>query len=394
MTLHKPRMNLPFKRCFCASRTSSQDPALLADALGLLSPKRNVKNTANYKPLILRNLQKGSILEQYAEIKKELMADFKIPTTDHAKQVNVLLLDLHLASEPHKSVLQKHLLNHVRTLQSEEELLELVKLLFYQNRLSLAVLTRFMLNRHLRLLQRLPFDVENLDKVAFTRNGWTERNFGEFRILLLKKYHDLNKPLLIITSLKENFAGFLHLIETHQLTPFYERIVWKFYFEYIQQLHPQYNEAYYIEKLNNVRSSFLMWESSLQNNRAIVAAALKQHSLSPLQKIFLTLCASDSVQLIISQELVGGKSPLLSALKKLSVKFKIYAVGDTSVSSVATRALGYSLIHLMESTIKDNFANWTHDAVLVELLRELNQQRTEMIQHDPEPHEVGDGVLT
>lgn len=385
------------RRCLCYTRLNRQeDTSTLADALGLLSPKRNdkSKNAANYRPLLLRNLQKGPVQENYNEIKKELMADFKIPTTDHSRSVNHLLMDLQAATE-RRSVLQSNLLNHVRTLKNEDELLELIKLLYYQNRLGLPLLTTFILNRNLRRLDELPFDVENLDRGTFAKSGWKLSNFAEFRILLLKKYHDLNMPTKIIKSLKGNFDEYAKLIAKHKLSPFYERIVWKFYFEYIQQLHPQYNEEFWIAKLDSVRSSFLIWEASLQNNSNIVNAALRQHSLSPLQKAFFQLCSCEKAQLVISHELKSGKSSLLSSLKKLSVKFKMYDVGNTSESqSVATRALGYSIIHALENTIKSNFANWKDDKQLEALMDDFASQRTHMVLHEPQEGIVTDGIFT
>lgn len=351
----------------------------LADALGLLSPKRNTKAYTNYKPLIFTNLQRGSVTEQYREIEDELLHQYKLPVVDHAKQMNSLLLDLQAASDiPTKRHLQKNLLNHVRSLQSEEELLELARLSFYQNRLTIPLMTRFILNKNLRLLSRLPFDVENLDKVEFSKNGWTELNFSEFKVLLMKKYHDLNKPLSIVRILKDNFDGeLLPLLKKEKLTPFYERILWKFYFDYVQKNQ----EKTVIQALDSIRSSFLIWEGSSTNCCEIAGSILRQHELTMLQRIFLELSSCNAVEKITTAELTEGRSALLSALKKVSVKYKLYAVTDSVSQSVSDRAFMYSLIHSIENIIWSHLHDWRNDEVLVRLVSDLNKYRTQ-ITHD------------
>lgn len=226
-----PRPNKALVRTIVTTRrclNKHDDQTLLADALGLLSPKKSVKNTANYKPLLFRHLQKGDVTENYAEIRRELLPEVTIPKfADHTKQVNNLLSDLEAAagriSTKSLETLEKSLLRHVLTLTSEDELIELVCLSLQQNKLTLPLLTKFILNRHLTQLERLPFNVDNLDKSMFMRNGWSQQNFHEFNVLLMKKYHDLNRPLLIIKILKNNFeAEFLPLIYIRKLLPFYE----------------------------------------------------------------------------------------------------------------------------------------------------------------------------
>lgn len=383
-----PRPNKALVRTIVTTRrclNKHDDQTLLADALGLLSPKKSVKNTANYKPLLFRHLQKGDVTENYAEIRRELLPEVTIPKfADHTKQVNNLLSDLEAAagriSTKSLETLEKSLLRHVLTLTSEDELIELVCLSLQQNKLTLPLLTKFILNRHLTQLERLPFNVDNLDKSMFMRNGWSQQNFHEFNVLLMKKYHDLNRPLLIIKILKNNFeAEFLPLIYIRKLLPFYERIIWKFYFEYIKQLHLDRNEQYYIKSLNDIRSTFIMWESSSENNKAIFDTALKVHKLSPLQKVFIELCVCEPVQRVITQELESGRSRLLSELKKISLKFKVSSVGTLSdADSVATRAHGYSTAHAIESFIKREFPNWAQNRNLTGFLHALAVGRAQM----------------
>lgn len=373
-------------RTFSSSRLAhKEDPALLANALGLLLPNKNVKNASAYRPLILRHLQKGDVAENYAEIRRELLPDPAIPSlVDHSQQVSSLLMDLQAAAPQvaaKTKTVEKNLLKHVTALQSEDELVELVCLSLQQNKLSLALLTRFLLNRHLKQLHRLPFNIDNLDRALFGLNGWTEQNYVEFDVLLMKKYHDMNKPLMIVKILRAQFEQlFLPLIQNRQLLAFYERIVWKFYFEY--QLHPDKNEAYFVRTLNNLRSTITMWESSSHNNKAIFEAALKVHqNLSPLQKAFIQLSVCDAVQAVISKQLETGRSKLLGELKKISIRYKLAGVLPASDSdSVAVRAHGYSLIHALESLIKREFPNWASHKQLASLMNVLALERAEMAQ--------------
>lgn len=377
-------LNRNIVRTLFSSRLArKEDPALLANALGLLLPKKNVKSASAYRPLIFRHLQKGDVTENYAEIRRELLPEPAIPSSiDHSQQVNFLLMDLQAAAAkmPSKSkALEKNLLKHVTALQSEDELIELVCLSLQQNKLSLALLTRFLLNRHLKQLHRLPFNIDNLDRTLFCRNGWTQQNFVEFDVLLMKKYHDLNKPLMIVKILREQFEGlFLPLIQSRLLLAFYERIVWKFYFEY--QLHPERNETYYVKSLNNLRSTLSMWESSSHNNRAILETALKVHEdLSPLQRTFIQLCVSEPAQATIAKQLETGRSRLLGELKKISIRYKLAGVASASDSdSVAIRAHGYSLIHAVESLIKREFPNWASHKQLATMMGNLARERAEM----------------
>lgn len=378
--------------------SQKNDAVLLADALGLLSPRRNAKTLSNklnphsYKPLIFTHLSKGPVAEHYDEIKKELLVDYKLPTVDHSRLMNTLLKDLRAVNEiSHRNVLQRNLYNHVKTLQSENELIELTNLSYYQNRLSMSLFTRFMLNKNLTDLSRLPFNVQSVDKQALAKNGWTSVNFAELKVLLMKKYHDLNKPLLIVKLLKENFGReFLPLIRLRHFTPFYERIVWKFYFDYMSQ-----NEASFIESLNNIRTSFMIWEASSAKFSEIAKVMLAHHELSGLQSLFLQLCSSNAVEKVVLADLVDGRSLVLSSLKKTSVKFKIYDVKTTASESVANRALGYSLIHAMENLVKAHFGNWHQDVQLAAIMDQLNQYRIDMMhQGVPQPDTENMAVLT
>lgn len=375
--------------------SQKNDAVLLADALGLLSPRRNPKSSSlnphTYKPLIFTNLSKGPVAEHYHEIKKDLLADYKLPTIDHSKQVDTLLKDLRAVNEiSNRNVLQRNLYNHVKTLQSEDELIELTNLSFYQNRLTMALFTRFMLNKNLTDLSRLPFNVHNVDDQALAKNGWTTVNFAELKVLLLKKYHDLNKPLLIVKLLKENFdSEFLPLIRLGRFTPFYERIVWKFYFDYMSQ-----NEAAFIESLDNLRTSFMIWEASSAKCSEVARLMVAHHKPNGLPLLFLQLCSCKSVEMVVEAELKEGRSLLLSSLKKVSVKFKIYDVKTMTAESVASRAMGYSLLHALENLIQAHFGNWHQDVQLTNIMAELKHCRLHMHHGVPQADAENMVVLT
>lgn len=367
-------------RLLVQKRLRLDEPAILAHALGLLSPKAKPP----YKPSLFRHLQKGSVTENYSELKQEFAQEYQLPQHDHSKSVNNLLLDLEAATSMHSRPLKPHksLSEYVKTISDEEELLDLLRLSFYQQRLSLSLLTRFMLNRSLQNLHLLPFDVDNLETHTFALNGWTRQNVVELKIIMMKKYHDLHKPLSITKILRQSFdAEFLPLIEQKKLSPFYERIVWKFYFEYAKQLSPEKDEAYFVEKLRCVRLLLIMWESSTEANLRILKASLATLTdLLPLQKAFLQLCACESVQKSITAQLANGSLKLLSSLKKISIKYKIYSVENPALSqNVVSRAHAYSLIHALEDLVEHEFGKDPKPDI-AEIMAFLASQRSDMVE--------------
>lgn len=373
----KPHTTLRWARAY----SQKSDPALIADALGLLSPKRAPKTAArapqhNYKPLIFRYLQKGPVTEHYDEIRAELSPELTLPTKDHTQLISALLLDLQTATKTASNKVDvQNIRAHVKTLESEDELVELATLSYYQHALTLPLLVQFVLNKNLRELSRLPFDVMNLDRAQFVRNGWTELNFVEFRIVLFKKLYDLNKPLLIVKHLRKHIAEFLALIEAGKLAPLYERIVWKFYFEY---LAPN-GETDVVERLKSLRTCFLIWEASTANSARVVDKLLAQCQLNGLQKLFLLLVPI--TQALVAHELeLKGRSPLLSALKKISAKHKLYSVDSTD--SVVGRATKYAVLNKLERLVKTQVPNWTELPQLVAFMDEVRSQRSAMSELD------------
>lgn len=351
---------------------SDKDNVLLADALNLLSPRTEIKNTINYKPSLFTNLiAKDSLTDE----KIEPYLNYKLPNSDTKRHLDQLLAGLNIASQTSDSLAKtnyqlltssyKDLRKYVNNIDNENSLIELVKLFYSQNQLSSRLMTDILLNKHLVNLNKLPFDINSMNLKDFKH--WQEINFVQIKVVLLKKYYDLKKPLLIVKNLKENFLQvYLPMIRLGELTPFYERIIWKFYFEYILplKLDISHNEAYFIKLLNNIKSTFIIWESSLINNGDITKFALKYHEsiLTPLQKSFLKLCSIKLTQNIITSELNQykdqPKSKLLSLLKKLSIKHKIYSFTATKTPlSIETKSNFYALIHSLEKLILDELAS-------------------------------------
>lgn len=377
LSLRFPRKN--FKTSHISSvRTisnkddSDKDNVLLADALNLLSPRTEIKNTINYKPSLFTNLiAKDSLTDE----KIEPYLNYKLPNSDTKRHLDQLLAGLNIASQTSDSIAKtnyqlltssyKDLRKYVNNIDNENSLIELVRLFCSQNQLSSRLMTDILLNKHLVNLNKLPFDINSMNPNDFKH--WQEINFIQIKVVLLKKYYDLKKPLLIIKNLKENFMQvYLPMIRLGELTPFYERIIWKFYFEYILplKLDISHNEAYFIKLLNSIKSTFIIWESSLMNNGEITKFALKYHesALTSLQKSFLKLCSIKLTQNIITSELSQykeyPKSKLLSLLKKLSVKHKIYSFTTTSAPiSVEIKSNFYALIHTLEKLILDELAS-------------------------------------
>lgn len=361
-------------------KSSRPDAMLLAGALGLLSPQKDfVKN--EYKPSIFRSLQDGAVTEKYAELQHGPVPTFDASRQSHQKLIASLMADLQNASQ-HVSWAAKtgpqrkpvNLQTLVKSLRNEEELLDLLREAYVEKTLTYLLLMQFLLNKHLRDLSKLPFDVTKINREEFAKHGWSRANFTELKVILLKKYHDLEQPLEIIKQLKTSFSGeFLPKIRARQLLPFYERIVWKFYFEYIGLGQ----EITTIETLDSLRSSLLIWEATTAQNAAILLKIALQHVLNTPQQLFIKVASCKPVQDKIDRELTEGRSPVLSGLKRISGKFKIYeAVG---ANDVASRAYAFSLIHTLEDFLATHFPNHTDVSTLELLLHELKAERKAMI---------------
>lgn len=349
------------------------EPENIADALGLLLPRKNV--TPKYKPLILRNVQRGPVTEQYGELKRSILGHYEIPKVNHFQGLESVFSNL--VKMPQVSRLPHDLYNQVRLLQNEEELLELFRLSYLQNKLTFKLFARFLLNKSLKDLLRLPFELNHPDLEQLKANQWAPEDLIHLRILLLKKYFDLKMPLPILRNLRQNFdTEYLPLIQKSRLSPFYERIVWKFVFDYTHMGQ----ETNFIRSLNEVRSSFLIWEVSSDNGLLAAQTILEQHDLNLPQAVFLKVVSSNSISRVIDVQMSdpksAGKSALLSALKRASHKFRLYSVKDFE-DGIAGRALRYSLTHLLEAILNSQVPNWESDTSLKDTVNSLKQVTSE-----------------
>lgn len=382
------------------SYSKKHDPLMLSNALELLSPS---KSAENYKPSLLRHFQKGSISEYYDEIKSDLLPKFHIPKTDHSKQIGNLMEDLHAAVGmlPRQSNIASKNRN-VNSVASEDELLDLIRLYYYQGELSPQLLTQLLLNKHLRNLNRLPFDVENMSSATFKGKGWTPIHYVQFKILLMKKHHDLDNAEEITNILDLYFLlTFLRHIVRDELLPMYERVVWKFVFSHVDH----YNETQVIEELDCLRSSVLIWEASHERNRVVAEKILTYHTLAPLLRTFFEVASCDPVQNTIIQEFkssksndgnnsaIPGNSPTLSKLKKISTKSKIYNFDN--VNTAIGRALAYSIDHNLTQFLATQLAENGECLVFQKYLKILADERSTIVgRNEPLDNKDYDKVYT
>ncbi|CUM67657.1 uncharacterized protein PRCAT00005358001 [Priceomyces carsonii] len=335
---------------FIRSLSRRKDNVLLADALNLLSPLKAVKNESSYKPSLFNNLTKGPAQEQYANL--DLIGLNMGKNHDSSRFLNDLLAGIRSSSMVNRSTYEllrmepKELSGYIKTLTDENKLIQIAEIIHIQNRMSFKLMMDILLNKNLKSLDMLPInatDIESNENLT-----WEPIQYVQFNILLLKKWHDIKRPLLIIKNLKKHFDDtYYPSIQRNFLSPFYERILWKFYFEYVKQ----YDEIHYIRELNSIKSTFLIWESSTTNSIQISDNLLANNTLLTFpQRIFFRVHSSDFFRQKIYEELqVNEHSPLLSKLKKISIKFKLYQFDDSLIGFKRTNC--YSLFNLIENLI-------------------------------------------
>ncbi|CCE78051.1 Piso0_000664 [Millerozyma farinosa CBS 7064] len=399
-----------------SSKEHDEENILIADALNLLSPRVERRISFDYKPSLLQSLR-STTDDKHEEVKNFM--HYEMPKTDTKKHLNNLISGLSALSQVPKASNLKHISviecspseirNFIKGETREDSVLEVMRLLYYRNNLNFQVAIDILLHRSVKDLSKLPFNIKDITSDSL--KGWKRENIIQFHILLMKKYHDLRQPEKIIENLQENFwQEYLPMIKMSKLGPFYERIVWKFYFEHLNEMdsHGQLGEEYFIRHLNSLKSSFLIWESSLQRSSGIAQEALKFHQsiLNPFQQTFLALCSNPICRSIIGQEIEdsiarnsGAKSKTLSRLKKLSHKYKIYGLSNlSSKTSLADKAALYSFIREMESEILDilvsnqSILNPQDQASLTLLLKDLRSIRDANLKNaNPETRE--DGIM-
>lgn len=285
------------------------DNEALADALNLLS-KPATKPT--YKPSLLKSLTKGPMDEQISNIQQDVHLKQEPHISEHFVNnllwgIKSSLLDSRIN---HSQLLNdmnvEELSSYIKRIKNESMLREIVQLFCSHDRLTPRLLTDVLLNKSLKSLDDFPIDINTFEGIA----GIAYKAAVHLKIIMLKKYFDLNQPLDIIRNLKTNFSTlYLPLIESHQLAPFYERIVWRFVFEYLRQ----YNEEHYIKTLQSLQSSFLIWESSSYPlSQSIAKLILENHAgMAKLQSLFLEIACF-------------AKTSEVPKLRKISIRHKIY----------------------------------------------------------------------
>lgn len=371
---------------------NDRENVVLADALNLLSPRKAPVDRPNisYKPSLLSHLTSGSLSEQkqFSEANLTKLLSDSLPEPSNNRNSVKEHLDHMLAGLNYVSsysigdssgggsgapldllaLSSKELLIYIKLLKSEQALVKVFEFFHYNNALTLKITTEIVLNKALVNLNKLPVQIDSLLLNDTKRNSfknWSKEDVISLNIILLKKYHDLKKPLLIIRNLKENFES--HYLPTIEgaggsdkvwLSPFYERIIWKFYFEYLLQ-----DEQYYIQRISRLRSTILIWESSIPSKSIdLFTSAFEFHKqdLNPLQLAFFKLCSSKLTKSLIQDELnsLSTKmwSPTLSKLKQLSIKYKIYTFPKTTESiSMERKSTLYLFINSLESIILDEY---------------------------------------
>lgn len=192
----------------------------------------------------------------------------------------------------------KDLSKYVKRVREELRLRQLIALLSSHEVLTPQILTDIVLNPSLRHPETVPALLDTRSHFAW----WTPLQHSQFDIVLLKKWDDLDRPLTIIKNLKQNMGTYLALIKKGQLSPFFERIVWKYHFDYIRD----HDELYYVAQVL-LRLAFLIFEASRSEVLGRVAAKIcEHHEVLGLARLFLAV----------------AKAVPSPNIKRLSIKYK------------------------------------------------------------------------
>lgn len=313
------------------------------DALNIFS-----KSKRPYKPSIIASAARGPAGEQFKHIVNKVppQNEFNI-----GRLVNIV--DMAAASKETLEFNNKVLTssdvefkNMMKVITDESRLIRICEFLYFNEKLSFNKLTAIILNKHLTNLKGLPFDIDN-----FTL-GWSNIDHVKFDIMLMKKYANLHRPLSIIKKLHDNYESrFLPLIVSKKLPQFYQRIVWKYYFEYSHQ-----REREIIMQLNDINHSVTIWESSIQRSSDIAGDILEVHghSMNELLQLFFKICANVQVKETIHKDLLNNKyySPTLNSLKKISATYKLHRTGDLNKTTIEQRAQYYMALESLERFVQ------------------------------------------
>ncbi|KAK6463056.1 hypothetical protein DFJ63DRAFT_334618 [Scheffersomyces coipomensis] len=422
--------------------SSINENVVLADALNLLSPAKHNEHTqqqrytADFKPSLYNNLTKGPASEQFKveDFTHSSSKAYNNGSRDSLKvneltnkYVNTLLFGIKSSNIINRfnldlsSMSPKELSNYIKSITEEDKLMELIDLLYSQNKLNIKNLTEIVLNPGFKDFSKCSIDLLNINKNYIKFDS--PIHYTQFNIILLKKFYDLKAPLQIIKNLKSNFDKYYFpLIKEKKLAPFYERIVWKFQFQYNRKVQKSnLNELYYMNELNNLQSSFLIWESSSSSsltsydiNRVIINYMLTEQAskLTALQLLFLKICIQN---LNHFEDANTVNTKLLSNLKRISIRYHIYSLHsvNNAHNEENSRLVHYSILNKLEEFILNELidpvaATSAGGAISeaqsldnIKLLKEIKSYRESYISsllnnsnsHDPQTNEQVDKVL-
>ncbi|CAK9436196.1 uncharacterized protein LODBEIA_P07540 [Lodderomyces beijingensis] len=299
------KSTLAFVRKFIGkglSRDGSQEPQqetdALAEALNLFTrkPAKSGKSSevgTEYKPSLFKAFAKGSVDEQMRSRPRTDASNAHQDKNDAFVQnmlrsINMTLNTMSsLDASELLSLDAKQLQAHIKSITDEKLLVDTLDLFIEHERLNFQILGDVLMNPCLRNLSRLPVDAKNFSNIR----GIDEVQAVKLKILMLKKHHSLKHPIQIISNLKQNIEVYFSAIKNDQLPRNYERLVWKFTFQYLKQ----YNESYYVEQFKNLRTSFIIWESTkMSHSRQVAQKILSHHSqeLNSVQILFLKVAAA------------------------------------------------------------------------------------------------------
>lgn len=318
------------------------DPRFLAEALNLLSRPAEAGeiHTANAPPPTAT-----PDAPKYTHYLNNLVVSLLAPAADA----------LLLAMAPQAQ------LDYVRRVSDPTRLRQLVDLFASHRKLTPQLLTDIVLNRHFELAETVPL-VMNTRK--WLGDQWTPLQHTQFDIVLLKKWDDAERPLYIIKNLKQNFSSYLDLIKRRQLSPFFERIVWKYTFEYIRHE----DEVEYVEHVVALaRLAWLILEVLAPAKMAPVAEALLRRfgDLTPLERLFLRTTVLVPLQLMkrLSIKHRPWHHPVLTARQVALVQAMETRVVQELLDTVANAGAG--LIderHRQLVELVSDLKHWRDDA--------------------------------
>lgn len=333
------------------------------------NPNKSSNKTDHSQNIQTQNIIKPSILASFAygppleRLRTNQSPKLSAKSEIHMNELDELINVLSIVSSPKQQfnryekliqLSESEFKRSISSISDETFLIEMIKFLYYQGKLTLNRFTIIVLNKHLKKLDLLPFKINNLAESSLK---WSQQDYVKFNITLLRKYYKLHRPLNIVKNLKTHFSSsYLPAIKSNSIPRFHQRIVWKFYFDYVRDLHDFKGEEFFISDLNDIRHSFTIWESCSYNFDTIIKAILNVHGddLNRLSKTFFKLCSVQGVQDLIRSELTdtqGSYSETLTHLKGISITYKLHTLGLLDESLLETRAVYYKVIDALEKFI-------------------------------------------